>query len=157
MDRGDEHYLSDMARHNYLVHSVIRDVDFVPPSMRVSSGEAQLFVFEDNEAVIKMCIKGRSPQLRHVQRTHRVDLDWLFERIMFDEAIFIKYVGTKEQIADIFTKGSFNAATWQALLSLFSIKPHISEPIPPPTEDEQPPKTSVDTPEDSFSFTLAGA
>ena len=38
-------------------------------------------VFEDNEAVIKMIIKGRSPTMRHVSRTHRVALDWLFDRI----------------------------------------------------------------------------
>ena len=34
-----------------------------------------------NEAVIKMIIKGRSPTMRHVSRTHRVSLDWLFDRI----------------------------------------------------------------------------
>ena len=34
-----------------------------------------------NEAVIKMIIKGRSPTMRHVSRTHRVAHDWLFERI----------------------------------------------------------------------------
>ena len=37
--------------------------------------------FEDNEAVIKMIIKGRSPTMRHVSRTHRVALEWLFDRI----------------------------------------------------------------------------
>ena len=34
-----------------------------------------LYVFEDNEAVIKMIFKGRSPTMRHVSRTHRVVLD----------------------------------------------------------------------------------
>ena len=33
-------------------------------------------VWEDNEAVIKMVIRGRSPTMRHVSRTHRVALDW---------------------------------------------------------------------------------
>ena len=28
--------------------------------------EAQLYIFEDNEAVIKMIIKGRNPMMRHV-------------------------------------------------------------------------------------------
>ena len=37
--------------------------------------EALLYVFEDNEAVIKMIIKGRSPTIRHVSRTHRVAPD----------------------------------------------------------------------------------
>ena len=46
--------------------------------------EALLFVFEDNEAVIKMIMKGRSPTMRHVSRTHRVALYWLFDRINLD-------------------------------------------------------------------------
>ena len=40
-----------------------------------------LFVFEDNEAVIEMMIKGRSPTMRHVSRNHRVALDRLFDKI----------------------------------------------------------------------------
>ena len=51
--------------------------------------------FEDNEAVIKMIIKGRSPTMRHVSRTHRVALDWLFDRINLESKIQIKYVDTK--------------------------------------------------------------
>ena len=35
-----------------------------------------LFVSEDSDAVIKMIIKGRSPTMRHVSRTHRVNVDW---------------------------------------------------------------------------------
>ena len=31
-----------------------------------------LHIFEDNEAVVKMIIKGRSPTMRHVSRIHRV-------------------------------------------------------------------------------------
>ena len=46
--------------------------------------------FEDNEVVIKMIIKGRSPTMRHVSRTHRVALDWLFDRITLDPKIQIK-------------------------------------------------------------------
>ena len=33
------------------------------------------YVFENNEGVIKMIIKRRSPTMRHVSRTHRVALD----------------------------------------------------------------------------------
>ena len=47
-----------------------------------SQCEAQLYILEDNEAVIKMIIKGRSPMMRHVSRTHRVALVW-FDRINF--------------------------------------------------------------------------
>ena len=57
------------------------NVDFIPSNVQSSHQEALLYVFEDNEAVIKMIIKGRSPTMRHVSRTHRLALDWLFDRI----------------------------------------------------------------------------
>ena len=67
-----------------------------------------LYIVEDNEAVIKMIIKGRSPTMRDVSRTHRVALDWLFHRINLDPKIHIKYVDTKHQLADIFDKREFH-------------------------------------------------
>ena len=45
-----------------------------------------------------MIIKGRSPTMRHVSRTHRVALDWLFDRINLDPTIQIKYIDTKNQL-----------------------------------------------------------
>ena len=98
-------------------------IDYVPPSLPICYGRGKLFCLEDNDAVIKMIVKGRSPNLRHVGRTHRVDLDWLFERIMQDPGIYVKYVGTKEQLADILTKGSFTAEAWNTLMNLCLILP----------------------------------
>ena len=63
---------------------VMQDIDSVPSNVQSASREALLYVFEDNEAVIKMIMKGRSPTMRHVSRTHRVALDWLFDRINLD-------------------------------------------------------------------------
>ena len=71
-------------------------VDFISSNVNSSRQEALLYVFEDNEAVIKMIIKGRSPIMRHVSRTHRVALDWLFDRINLDPKIQIKYIDTKK-------------------------------------------------------------
>ena len=75
-------------------------IDYVPPSLPICYGRASLYALEDNDAVIKMIVKGRSPNLRHVGRTHRVDLDWLFDRITKDPGMFITWVGTKEQLGD---------------------------------------------------------
>ena len=104
---------------------VIRDIDLVPSNVQPARHEALLYVFEDNEAVIKMIIKGRSPTMRHVSRTHRVALDWLFDRINLDPKIQIKYIETKNQLADILTKGSFTRDEWNHLLTLFNIS-HFS-------------------------------
>ena len=50
--------------------------------------------------------------MRHVSRTHRVALDWLFDRIFLDSKIQIKYIDTKNQLADILTKGNFTRDEW---------------------------------------------
>ena len=60
------------------------NVDFISSNVNSPHQEALLYVFEDNEAVSKMIIKGRSPTMRHVSRTHRVALVWLFDRINLD-------------------------------------------------------------------------
>ena len=100
------------------------NVDFIPSNVQFSHQEALLYVIEDNEAVIKMIIKGRSPTMRHVSRTH-VALDWLFDRFNLDPKIQIKFIDTKNQLADILTKGSFTRDEWNHLLCLFNIS-HFS-------------------------------
>ena len=87
--------------------------------------KSQLYTFEANEAVIKMIIKGISPTTRHVSRTHRVALDWLFDRINLDPKIQIKYIDTKNQVTDILTKKNFTRDEWNHLLCLFNIS-HFS-------------------------------
>ena len=97
------------------------NVDLVPSNVQSSHQEALLYVFEDNEAVINMIIKGRSPTMGHVSRTHRVALDWFFDRINLDSKIQIKYVhtnDTKKQLADILTKGNFTRDEWNHFLCL---------------------------------------
>ena len=108
--------------------NVMENIDSVPSNVQSSRQEALLYVFEDNEAVIKMIIKGRSPTMRHVSRTHRVALDWLFDRINLDSKIQIKYIDTKNQLAVILTKGNFTRDEWNHLLCLFSIS-HFSPTI----------------------------
>ena len=61
--------------------NVLKIIDSVSSNVQSSRQEALLYVFEDNEAVIKMIVKGRSLTMRHVSRTHRVALDWSCDRI----------------------------------------------------------------------------
>ena len=98
----------------------LSNIDQVPSNAHLSEKESQLYIFEDNEALIKMIIKGRSPTMRHVSRTHRVALDWLFDRINLDPKVQIKYAESKHQLADIVTKGSFTRDEWHNLLHLFN-------------------------------------
>ena len=84
----------------------LHNVDLVLSIVQSSHQESLWYVFEDNEAVIKMIIKGISPTMRHGSRTRRVALDWFFDRINLDCKIQSKYIDTKNQFADILTKGS---------------------------------------------------
>ena len=102
-------------------HVDLSTVDQVLVNADSSHGESRLYIFEDNEAVIKIIIKGRSPTMRHVSRTHRVALDWLFDGINSDPKIQIKYVDIKNQMAVLLTKGSFTRDEWNNLLHLFNI------------------------------------
>ena len=52
---------SGMEGSQSSIPSWVRDIDFVPPSARLSPGFAKLFRFEDNEAVIKNVFKGQEP------------------------------------------------------------------------------------------------
>ena len=106
----------------------MKDIDSVHPNVQSSRQEALLYVFEANEAVIKMIIKGRRPTMRHVSKTHRVALDWLFDRINLDTKIQIKFIDTKNQLADILTKGNFTRDEWNHLLCLFNMS-HFSSTV----------------------------
>ena len=78
--RGDP-YKSPTRRKILGKIDVLDNIDFISSNMNSCREEALLYICEDNEAVIKMIIKGRSLTMRHVSRTHRVALDWLFDRI----------------------------------------------------------------------------
>ena len=109
--------------HNKI--DVMKDIEAVPLNVQSERQEALLYVLEDNEAIIKMIIERRRPTMRHVSRTHRVAHDWLFDRINQDSKIQIKYMDTKNQFANILTKGNFTRDEWTNLLILFNIS-HFS-------------------------------
>ena len=111
---------SDDHKHHKSHNKIdaMKDIDVVPSNVQSARQEALLYVFEDNEAVIKMIIKGRSPTMRHVSRTHKVALDWLFDRINSEPKIQIKYIDTKNQLADILTKGNFTRYEWNQVKSI---------------------------------------
>ena len=66
--------------------------------------------------------------MRHVSTTHGVSLYWLFDRMNLDSKIQIKYIDTKNQLADILTKGNFTRDEWNHLWCLFNIR-HFSSTV----------------------------
>ena len=53
-------------------------LDQILANAHLSEKESQLYMFEGNEAVVKMILRGRNPTMRHVSRTHRGALDWFW-------------------------------------------------------------------------------
>ena len=80
-----------------------------------------LIIAEDNQAVIKIVQKARSMALRHLPRTHRIDLQWLFE-VCSNPRVQMRYVGTLQQIADLMTKALNKPETWSHLLDIAQIR-----------------------------------
>jgi hypothetical protein len=85
----------------------------------------RMVVLEDNEAVIKIVLKRRSMALRHVLRTHRISIDWCFE-VCSNCDVFLKYVRTTEQCADMMTKGFSKKDVWNTLLNLIGLVPSVA-------------------------------
>ena len=127
-DRTERPVVNDKDQRSEGMANVLNHIDCVSSNVNSSHQEALLYEFEDNEAVIKMIVKGRSPTMRHVSRTHRVALDWLFDRINVDPKILIKCIDTKNQLADDLTKGNFTRDEWNHLLCLFNIS-HFSSTV----------------------------
>ena len=90
----------------------VSNVDHDVTGAKTIQFEARLYIFEDNEAVIEMFIKCRSPAMRHESRIHRVALDWLFDRINVDP---------KNQLADMLTRGHFTRDEWSHRLRVLNI------------------------------------
>ena len=61
--------------------------------------------------------------MRNVSRTHRVALERLFDRINLDPKIQIKNIDTKNQLADILTKGNFTREEWQSSVVFVQYQP----------------------------------
>ena len=75
-----------------------------------ASQEALLYVFEDNEAVTKMiCERQKSHNEMFPELTEMLLIGCSIE-LIWDPNIQIKYIDTKNQLADILTKREFH--TW---------------------------------------------
>ena len=73
-----------------------------------------------------MVKKARSMALRHLPRTHRIDLHWLFE-VCSHPRVTMRYVNTKQQAADLMTKSLNNPEVWYHLLELAQIRPGLEK------------------------------
>ena len=75
---------------------------------------------EDNETAIIAMRSGYSSVMRHISRTHGVDLPWLAS--MFKRAdVNLYYERSALQAADVYTKVFTLPAEWDKALSLINV------------------------------------
>jgi len=75
---------------------------------------------EDNETAIIAMRTGYSPVMRHISRTHGVDLRWLAAMFGRDD-LKLYYERSALQAADIYTKGFTVPAEWDKALRLINV------------------------------------
>ena len=89
--------------------------------------DLELVIHEDNQATILVVKKGYSPKLRHISRTHKVNLGCISEQLAPSSGISIQYVDTNQQAAaDIFTK-ALPPQKWDNALKLLGIRQSLPE------------------------------
>ena len=95
------------------------------PIKHTTSFQQTLFTFHPTQRILILalcCMSLRTMfTMRHVSWTHRVALDWLFDRIDLNPKIQIRHVDTKHQLADKMTKGNFTGDEWNNLFHLLNI------------------------------------
>ena len=90
------------------------NVDFVSSNVQSSNQEALLYVIEEKEAVIKMIMGERRPTMRHCFQNPQ-SCSWL---VVWSNQLGPKnpnhmyWIDTKNQLADMLTKGSFTRDEW---------------------------------------------
>ena len=81
--------------------------------------DCPLDICEDNQATIRVIKNGYSNKLRHINRTHKVNVASLSE-VIEESGYSLSYIDTKEQAADIFTK-ALPAQHWESALSMLGM------------------------------------
>ena len=69
----------------------------------IGNPEPMLYFHEDNQTMIRIMQTGRNPTMRHLNRTHGVDISAMKEQFDKDN-IIIQYTQTDRQCADVHTK-----------------------------------------------------
>ena len=87
---------------------------------KVLGREVTLQWHQDKSAVIQIVHAGYSPKLRHVSKTHRIDLSSLYQ-VFEDLFVRLTYINTDKQCADIFTK-ALSPSKFPAALQLLQME-----------------------------------
>jgi hypothetical protein len=102
-----------------------------------------LDLIEDNESTVQIIKTGKNPTMRHMSRTHGVNVMWLHD--LYHKGIFgMTYTRTEAQCADIFTKTFSTKVKWLEAIDLVGIRAPGSPPKLPPEPGPRPPKEETE-------------
>ena len=89
-------------------------------NIRIEKVNIQMHFHEDNQAAIQVIKTGRNPTMRHLGRTHKIDIGWL--RNVFARGLCsLGYCDTDKQAADMFTKSFSEKTKWHAVRGLVGL------------------------------------
>jgi len=77
---------------------------------------------QDNTATIQVINNGFSAKLRHLGKTHKININGLYDIFRLEEDVALQHCPTDMQSADIFTK-NLEAHKWSHALSMVGIVP----------------------------------
>ena len=84
-----------------------------------------LVIHEDTKAAILIAESGFSSKLRHISRTHKVNISSIRDEVTKD-GVSLQHIPTNMQAADIFTK-ALEVQKWAAALNMLSIHAYRPE------------------------------
>ena len=83
-------------------------------------GEIALHQLNDNQSAIEIIRTGKNPTMRHLQRTHRVQVGWIHEQYMSGNFTFAHESGERMP-PDIFTKMFADKDKWKMARQLINV------------------------------------
>ena len=79
-----------------------------------------VYLFEDNQATLRIIQTGKYPTLRHVRRMHGVSISWLHDA--YNAGHYLPWdCATDFQAADVFTKHFTDMSKWHHALDFIGI------------------------------------
>ena len=79
------------------------------------------YFHEDNTALIRVIRTGRNPTMRHLLRTHRVNIASLHEEFYKHEQCIFVYENSGTMAADIYTKSFTSPVKWTSARQAINI------------------------------------
>ena len=82
---------------------------------RIAKRDMKPTLMEDNKAAIIVITSGKNPNMRHMSRTHRINLAFLTE-VVSNKHVIMRHAATDYQCADVFTKRFPSKLKWDPVV-----------------------------------------